>query len=224
MMVVVIQKLIRISVVSEMVKLADTPRRGGLIQAVKVRTLLSLLMNEDLDWLFEHSEIKVTPYKGAIGDIERLIDDLIGFTPFEIKTEKDYKRAYAERMSLIEMARQQAPDDIIKQLNKLTSLLDRLREAREKEKDIDLSLKEIEKDYPTPSAIKPLKKGLLSVYQKAFVEKTKDLVVMISANGWRMPLDEYLEQESWARLSEHDKELIIDGRKQSQEFEERRGI
>lgn len=93
---------------------------------------------------FFDQEVKVSPYKGQIGSIEEKIDQLIGYVKTPSPTLKDVKKEYAIRMDMLDYAKQEAPKEVVQQIEKLENQLKQLRDAREQEKQIDEELAMVE--------------------------------------------------------------------------------
>lgn len=92
----------------------------------------------------------LTPYRGQLSQLEKEIDDIIGFSPTG-----NWKRDYHNRELLIKATKQSAPPEVVKEIDKLENTMANLKLAKEKIFNLDEAIK-------TKS-------------QKIVIEKTKQL-------------------------------------------------
>ncbi len=114
----------------------------------------------------------ITTYKkGAIGDLEKKIDELIGYQPLE---GSHWTVKYRNRQQLIDNARQEAPPDVIKALDDLEGALSRMKElyrATQPSTQLEQAGYKIEQDYDKKGRVSKI--TVTTPKGKAFVTNTE---------------------------------------------------
>ncbi len=117
-------------------------------------------------------KIKRPAYLGEIGELERKVDDLIGYTPGGIRSKDD-----AMREQLLQYTKEAAPPKVVKVIEKLENTLSELRNARLEWEGVEKGLKKYPQKLLQKEASKRAAIGRMSSEIKEMGEKLKKLEV-----------------------------------------------
>ena len=83
-------------------------------------------------------KVKVSPYRGQIGGLEKEFDELIGYEPMGAH----WKQEYTMRQKLLDETKAAAPPEVVKEIDKIENQLADLRFARERWEKLNEGVKQ----------------------------------------------------------------------------------